>query len=61
VWLAVQPRALRDGVEVVAMDSFTGFKPAAAAEGLPDAVPAMDPFQVAKLAGAAIDQYLRRV
>lgn len=43
------------------MDSFTGFKPAAAAEGLPDAVPAMDPFQVVKLAGAAIDQYLRRV
>lgn len=41
-WLAGRPQAWRDGVEVVAMDGFTGFK-TAAAEELPDAVPVMDP------------------
>ena len=37
------PDAWRDGVEVVAMDGFTGFK-TAATEELPDAVAVMDPF-----------------
>jgi len=44
-WLAGRPEAWRTGVEVVAMDGFTGFK-TAAAEELPDAVTVMDPFHV---------------
>ena len=59
-WLAAQPKAWRDGVEVVAMDGFTGFKTAAAAE-LPDAVAVMDPFHVVRLAGDALDRCRRRV
>lgn len=30
-WLADRPKPWRDGIEVVAMDGFTGFKTAAAA------------------------------
>ncbi|NMR32578.1 transposase, partial [Crystallibacter degradans] len=41
-WLQERPQEWRDGVEVVAMDGFSGFK-SAAAEELPDAVPVMDP------------------
>jgi transposase len=41
-WLAAQPAAFRDGIEVVAMDGFTGFK-TAAAEQLPEAATVMDP------------------
>jgi transposase len=41
-WLAERPKDWRDGVEVVAMDGFTGFK-TAAAEELPNAVAVMDP------------------
>ncbi len=60
-WLADRPQAWRDGVEVVAMDGFTGFK-TAAAEELPDAVAVvMDPFHVVRLAGDALDQCRRRV
>jgi transposase len=59
-WLAERPQAWRDGVEVVAMDGFTGFK-TAAAEELPAAVAVMDPFHVARLAGDALDQCRRRV
>ncbi|MEA5638611.1 MAG: ISL3 family transposase [Cutibacterium granulosum] len=59
-WLAGRPQAWRDGVEVVAMDGFTGFK-TAAAEELPDAVPVMDPFHVVRLAGDAVDQCRQRV
>ena len=59
-WLADRPQAWRDGVEVVAMDGFTGFK-TAAAEELPDAVAVMDPFHVVRLAGEALDQCRRRV
>jgi len=59
-WLAERPQAWRDGVEVVAMDGFTGFK-TAAAEELPDAVAVMDPFHVVRLAGDALDQCRRRV
>ncbi len=59
-WLANRPQAWRDGVEVVAMDGFTGFK-TAAAEELPDAVAVMDPFHVVRLAGDALDRCRRRV
>ena len=54
-WLAGQPKAWRDNIEVVAMDGFTGFK-TAAAEELPDAVAVMDPFHVVRLAGDALDK-----
>jgi len=59
-WLAQRPQAWRDGVEVVAMDGFTGFK-TASTEELPDAVTVMDPFHVVRLAGDALDQCRRRV
>ena len=59
-WLAERPQAWRDGVEVVAMDGFTGFK-TATAEELPDAVTVMDPFHVVRLAGDALDACRRRV
>ena len=41
-WLQARPEFFRDGVEVVAMDGFTGFKTATADE-LPEAVAMMDP------------------
>ena len=59
-WLAARPQAWRDGVDVVAMDGFTGFK-TAAAEELPDAIPVMDPFHVVRLAGDALDRCRQRV
>ena len=59
-WLADREPSWRDGVEVVAMDGFTGFK-AAATEELPDAVAVMDPFHVVRLAGDALDRCRRRV
>lgn len=59
-WLAARPKTWRDGIEVVAMDGFTGFK-TAAAEELPDATAVMDPFHVVKLAGDALDRCRRRV
>lgn len=59
-WLASRPKAWRDGVEVVAMDGFTGFK-TATAEELPDATAVMDPFHVVRLAGDALDRCRRRV
>lgn len=59
-WLAERPEQWRQGVEVVAMDGFTGFK-TAAVEELPDAVAVMDPFQVVRLAGDALDRCRRRV
>jgi transposase len=59
-WLAARPQAWRDGVEVVAMDGFTGFK-TATAEELPAAVAVMDPFHVVRLAGDALDSCRRRV
>ncbi|SBW75862.1 Uma4 protein [Propionibacterium freudenreichii] len=59
-WLADRPQAWRDGVEVVAMDGFTGFK-TATVEELPEAVAVMDPFHVVRLAGDALDQCRRRV
>lgn len=59
-WLAARPQVWRDGLEVVAMDGFTGFK-TAAAEELPDAVPVLDPFHAIRLAGDALDECRRRV
>jgi transposase len=59
-WLADRDQAWREGVEVVAMDGFTGFK-TAATEELPDAVVVMDPFHVVRLAGDALDRCRRRV
>jgi transposase len=59
-WLAERPEAWRQGLEVVAMDGFTGFK-TATTEELPDAVAVMDPFHVVHLAGDALDECRRRV
>jgi transposase len=59
-WLGERDTSWRDGIEVVAMDGFTGFK-TATNEELPDAVAVMDPFHVVRLAGDALDQCRRRV
>ena len=59
-WLAERDQAWRDGIEVVAMDGFAGFK-TATTEELPEAVAVMDPFHVVRLAGDALDQCRRRV
>ncbi len=48
-WLAERPQAWRQGVDVVAMDGFTGFK-SATTEELPEATAVMDPFHVVRLA-----------
>jgi len=59
-WLAERPQEWRDGIEVVAMDGFSGFK-TATTEELPEAVAVMDPFHVVRLAGDALDRCRRRV
>jgi len=59
-WLAKRDQSWRDGLEVVAMDGFTGFK-TATAEELPDAVAVLDPFHVIRLAGDAVDECRRRI
>lgn len=59
-WLADRPAQWRDGVEIVAMDGFTGFK-TAAVEELPDAIAVMDSFHVVRLAGEAVDKCRQRV
>jgi len=59
-WLGARPKTWHEGLEVVAMDGFTGFKTATTAE-LPDAVAVMDPFHVVRLAGDALDRCRRRV
>jgi transposase len=59
-WLADRPQQWRDGVEVVAMDGFSGFK-TATTEELPDAVAVMDTFHAVRLAGDALDECRRRV
>ena len=58
-WLSARPQAWRDGVEVVAMDGFTGFKTATTQE-LPQATTVMDPFHVVRLGGDALDRCRRR-
>ena len=59
-WLEAQTPAFRDGIDVVAMDGFTGFK-TAAAEALPTAREVMDPFHVVQLAGDALDACRQRI
>ncbi|STC67385.1 transposase for insertion sequence element [Corynebacterium diphtheriae] len=49
-WLNTRPKDWRDGIDVVAMGGFSGFK-TASVEELPEAVEVMDPFHVVKLAG----------
>ncbi|TQL48950.1 ISL3 family transposase [Ornithinicoccus hortensis] len=59
-WLDEREQTWRDGVQVVAMDGFSGFK-TATTEELPEAVSVMDPFHVVQLAGEAMDDCRRRV
>jgi len=59
-WLAAQTPTFRDGLQVVAMDGFTGFK-TATSEALPEAVAVMDPFHVVALAGQALERCRQRV
>lgn len=59
-WLDERDQAWRDGIQVVAMDGFSGFK-TATTEELPEAVSVMDPFHVVQLAGEAMDDCRRRV
>jgi len=53
-WLTDRPQSWRAGMEVVAIDGFTGFK-TPTTEELLDAVAVMDPFHVVSLAGDALD------
>jgi transposase len=59
-WLEQQSTTFRDGIEVVAMDGFTGYK-TAAAEAVPAAVAVMDPFHAVALVGDALDRCRHRV
>ena len=59
-WLEAQTTAFRKGIEIVAMDGFTGYK-TAAAETLPEATTVMDPFHVVALAGQAVDKARQRI
>src|SRR4029079_16001186 len=59
-WLAERDQTWRNGIDIVAMDGFTGFK-TATTEELPDAVAVMDPFHVVRLAGDALDECRRRI
>ena len=59
-WLADRPQSWRQGLRVVAMDGFTGFK-TATTEELPAATAVMDPFHVVRLGGDALDRCRRRV
>jgi len=58
--LADRPKQWRDTIEVVAMDGFTGIKPAATEE-VREATEMMDPFHVAHLAADAPDRCRQRV
>lgn len=58
-WLGAQSEQFRAGIEVVAMDGFTGMT--AAAEALPDVVEVMDPVHLVQLAGDALDRCRQRV
>ena len=59
-WLQAQSEEFRDGVEIVAMDGFTGYK-TATTEAIDDVVTVMDPFHVVALAGDKLDQCRQRV
>lgn len=57
--LATRTQSWRNGVDVVAMERFTGFK-TATAEELRDAVTVMGPFYVVRLARDALEECRRR-
>ena len=59
-WLAQRPKAWCDGVEVVAMDRFTG-STTAASEELPTATAVMDPLHAVCLTRGLLEQCRRRV
>ncbi|GAB2465674.1 ISL3 family transposase [Xylanimonas ulmi] len=60
-WLEARPEDWKNGIEIVAMDGFTGFK-TAAEEALGEQVATvMDPVHVVRLAGDALDEVRRRV
>ncbi len=60
-WLAQRDDAWRAGVEVVAMDGFTGYK-SATTQALGEQTRVVtDPFHVVKLAGQALDETRRRI
>ena len=59
-WLEAQTEQFRDGVEVVAMDGFTGYKNAAV-EAIKTVKIVMDPFHVVALAGAKLDECRQRL
>jgi transposase len=59
-WLDARDPAFRNGIAIVAMDGFGGYK-TAATEALPDAVTVMDPFHVVALAGAKLDLCRQRI
>jgi transposase len=59
-WLAAQSPQFRAQVEVVAMDGFGGYKPAAT-DHLPEATTVMDPFHVVALAGTKLDLCRQRI
>ena len=59
-WLGEQDEQWKHGIEVVAMDGFTGFK-TATVEELPQAVEVLDPFHVVKLGSEALDQARQRI
>jgi transposase len=59
-WLNKHPTDWKNGIEVVAMDGFTGFK-TAAAEAIPAATAVMDPFHVVHLASGALTDCRQRV
>lgn len=59
-WLDAQSPEFRAGVEIVAMDGFTGYK-TATAEAIPDAITVMDPFHVVALAGDKLNQTRQRL
>ena len=59
-WLASQMREFRDGIEIIAMDGFTGYT-TASAEEIPHAQAVMDPFHVASLAGLKLQECRQRI
>ncbi len=59
-WLEAQAPEFRAGVEIVAMDGFTGYK-SASKEAVPEATAIMDPFHVVALAGDKLNQTRQRV
>ena len=59
-WLEAQTNAFREGVEVVAMDGFTGYK-SAAVEAIDTVTTVMDPYHVVALVGDKLDRCRQRV